>query len=69
MEKGIRDCKRHRVKSWYLLIHPSAHAQNFGEIRGQATADYQNYLDQQWIAELRAKYPVNINQEVLKNVR
>jgi peptidyl-prolyl cis-trans isomerase SurA len=39
------------------------------EIRGQATADYQNYLDQQWIAELKAKYPVNINQEVLKNVR
>ena len=39
------------------------------EIRGQATADYQNYLDQQWIAELRTKYPVKINQEVLKNVR
>lgn len=39
------------------------------EIRGQATADYQNFLDQQWIAELRAKYPVIINQEVLKNVR
>jgi peptidyl-prolyl cis-trans isomerase SurA len=39
------------------------------EIRGQVTADYQNYLDQQWIAELRAKYPVTVNQEVLKNVR
>lgn len=39
------------------------------EIRGQATADYQNFLDQQWIAELRTKYPVTINQEVLKNVR
>jgi peptidyl-prolyl cis-trans isomerase SurA len=38
------------------------------EIRGQATADYQNFLDQQWIAELRAKYPVIINKEVLKNV-
>jgi peptidyl-prolyl cis-trans isomerase SurA len=40
-----------------------------GEIRGQATADYQNFLDQQWIAQLRTKYPVTINQEVLKNVR
>jgi peptidyl-prolyl cis-trans isomerase SurA len=39
------------------------------EIRGQATADYQNFLDQQWITELRNKYPVTINQEVLKNVR
>jgi peptidyl-prolyl cis-trans isomerase SurA len=39
------------------------------EIRGQATADYQNFLDKQWIAELRTKYPVKINQEALKNVR
>ncbi|ALD20122.1 peptidylprolyl isomerase [Hymenobacter sp. DG25A] len=32
------------------------------EARGQATADYQNFLEKQWIAELRAKYPVTINQ-------
>ena len=39
------------------------------EIRGQATADYQNYLDQQWIAALRAKYPVIVNKEVLTHVQ
>ncbi|WP_426493114.1 peptidylprolyl isomerase [Hymenobacter sp. 102] len=32
------------------------------EVRGQATSDYQNYLEKQWIAELRQKYPVKINQ-------
>jgi peptidyl-prolyl cis-trans isomerase SurA len=32
------------------------------EVRGQATSDYQNYLEKQWIAELRGKYPVKINQ-------
>jgi peptidyl-prolyl cis-trans isomerase SurA len=41
----------------------------FNEIRGQVTADYQNYLDQQWIAALRTKYPVIVNQEVLQHVR
>jgi len=38
------------------------------EVRGQVTADYQNYLDQQWIAELRKKYPVTINRNVLQHV-
>jgi peptidyl-prolyl cis-trans isomerase SurA len=39
------------------------------EIRGQVTADYQNYLDQQWIETLRAKYPVVVNKEVLQHVQ
>ena len=39
------------------------------EIRGQVTADYQNFLDRQWISELRQKYPVTINKEVLQMVR
>jgi peptidyl-prolyl cis-trans isomerase SurA len=41
----------------------------FQEIRGQVTADYQNYLDQAWIDKLRKKYPVIINKEVLQRVR
>jgi peptidyl-prolyl cis-trans isomerase SurA len=32
------------------------------EARGQATSDYQNYLEKQWIEQLREKYPVTINQ-------
>lgn len=39
------------------------------EVRGQATADYQNELDRKWIAVLREKYPVVINREVLQHVR
>ena len=31
-------------------------------------ADYQNYLDNQWTARLRASAKVEINQEVLKTV-
>jgi peptidyl-prolyl cis-trans isomerase SurA len=39
------------------------------EARGQATSDYQNYLEQEWIKELRAKYPVKVNEaEVTKLV-
>jgi len=33
------------------------------------TADYQEYLEKEWIKALRAKYPVVINQAVLKTVK
>ncbi len=32
------------------------------EARGQATSDYQNYLEKEWIAQLKTKNPVQINQ-------
>lgn len=39
------------------------------EARGLITADYQNYLEKEWIAELRAKYPVVLNKEVLVKIK
>jgi len=38
------------------------------EIRGAMTADYQNYLEAEWIRELRAKYPVIVNREVFNSI-
>ncbi len=38
------------------------------EVRGLATTDYQNYLMDQWLKDLKAKYPVSINQQVLSQV-
>lgn len=35
------------------------------EAKGIVTADYQNYLEKEWIAELRNKYPVQVNQDVV----
>ncbi len=32
------------------------------EVRGLAISDYQNYLEQQWVSQLREKYPVSIRQ-------
>jgi peptidyl-prolyl cis-trans isomerase SurA len=40
-----------------------------GDARGQATSDYQNYLEKQWIEQLRQQYPVKVNEaEVSKLV-
>lgn len=38
------------------------------ECRGIVTADYQNYLEAEWIKELRDKYPVQVNRELLSEV-
>lgn len=38
------------------------------EARGQATSDYQNFLEKAWIQELRTKYPPKVNQPELDKV-
>ena len=39
------------------------------DARGQATSDYQNYLEKQWLEQLHQQYPVQVNEaEVTKLV-
>lgn len=38
------------------------------EARGYHISDYQQFLEDNWIKELRAKYPVKINKKVLKKM-
>lgn len=42
--------------------------ESYTDVLGLVTADYQNQLETQWISDLRGKYNVEINQEVLKTV-
>ena len=37
-------------------------------MRGQVTADYQDELEKAWVEELRRKYSVKVNSEVLETV-
>jgi peptidyl-prolyl cis-trans isomerase SurA len=43
--------------------------EEYTDVRGMVTADYQEYLEKEWIAALRDRYPVKINQKVLSTVR
>jgi peptidyl-prolyl cis-trans isomerase SurA len=38
------------------------------EVRGLVIADYQNKLEEKWIAELKNRYPVVINKELLNKI-
>ena len=43
--------------------------ENYTDVRGLVTADYQEYLEKQWITELRKKYKVEIDSKVLNLVK
>lgn len=42
--------------------------EDYTDVRGLVTADYQEVLEKEWVEELRKKYPVEVNDEVLKTV-
>ncbi|MDY5237567.1 MAG: peptidylprolyl isomerase [Bacteroides helcogenes] len=42
--------------------------EEFHEVSERLSVDYRNYLEQRWVAKLRASAKVEINQEVLKTV-
>ena len=37
--------------------------------KGKVTTDYQDYLEAEWIKQLRAKYPVVLNEEVWEKIK
>ena len=39
------------------------------DVRGAVTSDYQAELENQWISTLKEKYPVKVNEKVLKQVK
>ncbi|MEE0997279.1 MAG: peptidylprolyl isomerase [Paludibacteraceae bacterium] len=43
--------------------------ENYREVKGPVTADYQNQLEIEWVKSLREKYPVVINQDVLDSIK
>ncbi len=42
---------------------------SYTEAKGMVTADYQNYLEKEWISSLKSKYPVSIDKAVLATVK
>lgn len=39
------------------------------EARGLITADYQNFLEKEWIGQLKQKYTVKVNREVFESIK
>jgi peptidyl-prolyl cis-trans isomerase SurA len=41
----------------------------FNEIQGELISDFQQYLEENWIKQLKEKYTVKINKDVLEEIR
>jgi len=46
-----------------------AQIKKLDEARGLITADYQNFLEKEWLKELRQKHSVKVDQEVLETIK
>lgn len=43
--------------------------ESFDQNRGSIIAEYQNYLEEQWLKELRKKYSIYVNRELLPKIK
>ncbi|MEO6883933.1 MAG: peptidylprolyl isomerase [Bacteroidia bacterium] len=51
----------------HKIIKPEP--KSYEEAKGLITADYQTYLENEWITSLKQKYTVNIDQKVLSSIQ
>lgn len=56
---------------YHLLTGKNLHKtpSDYTDVRGKVTADYQAYLEKEWMSYLRKKYPVVVHKKILKKVR
>ncbi|MDD2799631.1 MAG: peptidylprolyl isomerase [Bacteroidales bacterium] len=43
--------------------------EDYTDVRGLVTSDYQNFLEEAWVKKLNEKYKVEVDQDVLKTVK
>jgi len=54
--------------AYILKTYPANMSRNFTEAKGLVISDYQNELEKQWVAALKKKYPVKINEKVWQQI-
>ena len=66
-EKDIKDEKNVAVIVVNNILPKSP--KTIGECRGNVTADYQNYLDSEWLTYLKNKYKVDVKEDVISTIK
>ncbi|HUQ67564.1 MAG TPA: peptidylprolyl isomerase [Flavitalea sp.] len=54
--------------AYIIRLHNEREPKEFEDAKGSVINDYQVYLEEQWINELKKKYPVKINKKVFKRL-
>jgi peptidyl-prolyl cis-trans isomerase SurA len=56
------------LRSFYEEHAGAYNWEGFNENRGAIIAEYQNYLEKKWVAELRKKFNVHVNRDLLPQI-
>ncbi|MDP9230863.1 MAG: hypothetical protein M3O67_09365, partial [Bacteroidota bacterium] len=54
--------------AYIIKVYTQPSQKSFTEARGLVINDYQNFLEETWIQELKKKYPVVIDRKVLESI-
>ncbi|MBS1653207.1 MAG: peptidylprolyl isomerase [Bacteroidetes bacterium] len=54
--------------AYVIKLYPTPTQRSFEEAKGLVVNDYQNELEQEWITDLKKKYPVTIDEKVLNSL-
>nr|NQU89215.1 peptidylprolyl isomerase [Bacteroidota bacterium] len=71
-KKGNSKVVKGEDDNWgFAIIHKlvKPEPKSLNESRGLITADYQNFLEKAWIEELKQKYTVTVNEDVLSEIK
>ncbi len=70
-ERGITEILTDGDTHLFYAVHGKVQPEPkaLQECRGLVTADYQTYLEKEWLKELRKRYPVQVFPEVLDQVK
>ena len=55
--------------SYVINVYPEPGQRNFDDARGMVITDYQQVLEERWIADLKKKYPVTVNEAVFNTIK
>jgi peptidyl-prolyl cis-trans isomerase SurA len=69
LAKDIKDDSENKTVVVMINKILPKQAKTLAESRGMVTADYQNYLETEWLNYLKNKYKVVMNDDVLKTVK
>lgn len=54
---------------YILKVYNNREPRSFQDARGFVINDYQTYLEEKWVTELKKKYPVTVNEAVFKKLK
>lgn len=68
---GVKEVANNDGRNALVVIHNTLEPgpKELNDARGLVTADYQAYLEKEWINELRNKYPVKINYDLIPQIK